>query len=132
MKKFLAIIIMICLLVLSGCETYTNKGVTVEQYDHTTQITLNNFQGKTKIKIDPNNEGSLYSKSNLTEGSVKVYCDPGFLWDKSILLDASADNNYIGSGGYIDSSVSVITIIIESKSGATGDIFISFREFKDI
>lgn len=129
MKKLLVLIVTAALLLtgLSSCELFI-KGVTVEQGEDCTVITFDNFEGKKKIKLthDSPNEGALYYKTNITSGSIKAFYDLGILWDAQKLFEASADNQSIGGGYYIDSSTSKITIIFHADEPVTGEVIISF------
>ena len=131
MKKILAIILALCTLCLAGCGIFT-KGVEVEQDNEYTKIILDNFEGKKKIEIrhDSPNEGGLYYSTNITSGSVTVSCDQGLLWDTDKLFTVDAANNITDGGYYIDSSTSKITIIIDSNSSVTGEIYIGFKPFE--
>ena len=131
MKKILAIILVLCTLCLAGCGIFT-KGVEVEQDNEYTKIILDNFEGKKKIEIrhDSPNEGGLYYSTNITSGSVTVSCDQGLLWDTDKLFTVDAANNITDGGYYIDSSTSKITIIIDSNSSVTGEIYIGFKPFE--
>jgi hypothetical protein len=127
MKKILAIILVLCTLYLSGCESLP-KGVTVVETEEYTKITFDNFEGKKKIVLthDSPNEGALYYKTDLTNGSLQASYDLGILWDAQNLFEASADNNSIGGGYYIDSSTSKITIIFHADEPVSGEVIISF------
>ena len=131
MKKILSIILVLCTLCLAGCGIFT-KGVEVEQDNEYTKIILDNFEGKKKIEIrhDSRNEGGLYYSTNITSGSVTVSCDQGLLWDTDKLFTVDAANNITDGGYYIDSSTSKITIIIDSNSSVTGEIYIGFKPFE--
>lgn len=132
MKKILAIILVLCTLYLSGCESLP-KGVTVVETGEYTKITFDNFKGKKKIVLthDSPNEGALYYKTDLTNGSLQASYDLGILWDTQKLFEASADNHSIGPGHYIDSSVSKITIIFEADNPVTGEVIISFAPIEE-
>lgn len=131
MKKLLIIILALCTLCLSSCGALT-KGIAVEQSKEYTKIILDNFEGKKKIDIlhDSPNESGLYYSTNITSGSVTVSCDQGLLWDTDKLFAADAANNITDGGYYIDSSTSKITIIIDSNSSVTGEIYIGFKPFE--
>ena len=131
MKKLLIIILALCTLCLSSCGALT-KGIAVEQNKEYTKIILDNFEGKKKIDIlhDSPNESGLYYSTNITCGSVTVSCDQGLLWDTDKLFAADAVNNITDGGYYIDSSTSKITIIIDSNSSVTGEIYIGFKPFE--
>ena len=131
MKKLLAIILVLCMFCLSSCEI-TIKGIEVEQSNEYTKITFDNFDGKKTIEIphDSPNESGLYYSTNITSGSVTVSCDQGLLWDTDKLFAADAANNITDGGYYIDSSTSKITIIIDSNSSVTGEIYIGFKPFE--
>lgn len=131
MKKRFAILMVLFTLCFSGCGSL-NKGVAVEKTDECTKITLDNFEGKKKIEIvhDSPNEGGLYYSTNITDGSVTVFYDQGWLWDAYELFTASKDTNSIGGGYYIDSSTSKITIIIEAEQKASGEILLGFAPFE--
>ena len=131
MKKILAIMLVLCTLCLSSCGIVT-KGVDVEQSNEYTKIILDNFEGKKKIEIphESPNESGLYYSTSITSGSVTVSCDQGLLWDTDELFTADTDNNLTDGGYYIDSSTSKITIIIDSNSSVTGEIYIGFKPFE--
>ena len=131
MKKLLAIILVLCMFCLSSCEI-TIKGIEVEQSNEYTKITFDNFDGKKTIEIphDSPNESGLYYSTNITSGSVTVSCDQGLLWSVDKLFTVDADNNLTDGGYYIDSSASKISIIIESESNVTGEIYIGFKPFE--
>ena len=127
MKRLFAIIIALSIFCLSGCGFFP-KGVTVEKAEECTKITFDNFEGKKKIVLthDSPNEGALYYKTDLTVGSLQAAYDLGILWDTENLFEASADNQSIGGGYYIDSSTSKITIIFHADEPVTGEVIISF------
>lgn len=131
MKRILAIILLLCTLCFSGCRL-SAEGINVEQREEYTKIVLYGFEGKQRIKIphDSPNEGALYYKTDITGGSVRVFYDLGLLWDAEMLLEADAENNSVGGGYYIDNSVTQITIIVESDSSVTGQIYIGFDSFE--
>lgn len=131
MKKILAIILMLCTCCLSNCGIFT-KGVEIEQSNEYTKMILDNFEGKKKIEIshDSPNEGGLYYSTNITSGSLTVLCDLGLLWDTDELFTVDADNNLTDGGYYIDSSISKITIIIESEQKTSGEILLGFTPFE--
>jgi hypothetical protein len=131
MKKILAIILVLYVLCLSSCEKAT-KGVEVEQSNEYTKIILDNFEGKKKIEIphDSPNEGGLYYSTNITNGSVTVSYDEGWLWEAYELFSVSNDTNSIGGGYYIDSSTSRIIIIIEAEQKTSGEILLGFAPFE--
>ena len=131
MKKILAIILVFCMLCFSSCGMVT-KGVEVEQSNEYTKIILDNFEGKKKIEIphESSNESGLYYSTNITSGSVTVYCDQGLLWDADELFTAYADNNLTDGGYYIDNNTSKITIIIESEQKTSGEILLGFTPFE--
>ena len=131
MKKILAIMLIFCALCLSSCGLF-NKGVTVEQSDSYTRIMLDDFSGKRKIKIPyPSpNESGLYYSTDITSGSVTVFCNQGLLWSIDELFTASADKNFTDGGYYIDSSTSKITIIIEAEQETSGEILLGFSSFE--
>ena len=130
MKKLLVLVLTTVLLLASlpACNSIA-KGVTVEQGDVYTKITFDNFQGRKTISIphDSPNEGALYYKTDLTNGSMQATYDLGILWDTEKLFEASADNNSIGPGYYIDSSISKITVTFEADMPVTGEVILSFK-----
>ncbi len=132
MKKLLSIIIVLSIFCLSACELCV-KGVTVQQGENCTVITFDNFEGKKRIELahDSPNEGALYYKTNLTNGSLQASYDLGILWDAQNLFEASADNNSIGPGHYIDNSTSKITITFEADEPVTGEVIISFAPIEE-
>ena len=131
MRKPLAILLVFCTLCFSGC-SLSNKGIAVEETDECTKITLDNFEGKQKIEIDHDspNEGGLYYSTNITNGSVTVSYDEGWLWEAYELFTVSNDTNSIGGGYYIDSSTSRIIIIIEAEQKTSGEILLGFAPFE--
>ena len=131
MKKRFAILMVLCILCFSGCGLLS-KGIVVEQTDECTKITLDNFSGTKKIEIshDSPNEGGLYYSTNITNGSVTVFFDQGWLWDADELFTASKDTNSIGGGYYIDNNTSKITVIIEAEQKASGEILLGFAPFE--
>ena len=131
MKKILTSILLICSLFLPSCGILP-KGVEIEQTNQYTKITLDNFQGKKKIKIPHTspNESGLYYRTSIISGSVLVSCDQGILWDTDTLFTADADNNLTDVGYYIDNNTSEITIIIETEQTTSGEILFTFTPFK--
>ncbi len=131
MRKPLAILLLLCTLCFSGCGLLS-KGVAVEKTDECTKITLDNFEGKKKIEIvhDSPNESGLYYSTNITDGSVTVSYDQGWLWDADELFTASNDTNSTGGGHYIDNNTSKITIIIEAEQKTSGEILLAFAPFE--
>lgn len=129
MKKLLSALLVFALILscLTACETFT-KGVTVDETEEYTKITFDNFEGKKKIKLthDSPNEGALYYKTDLTVGSLQAAYDLGILWDTENLFEASADNQSIGGGYYIDSSTNKITIVFHADEPVSGEVIISF------
>ncbi|MBE6532978.1 MAG: hypothetical protein E7676_05700 [Ruminococcaceae bacterium] len=131
MKKLFAVILLLSTLCVSSCVPFA-KGVDVEKLDDCTKITLDNFKGEKKIKVahDSPNEGALYYKTDITDGSVKVYYDLGILWDEQKLFEADADSSAVGGGYYIDNNTAEFTVIIESDSGVSGEILLGFEPFE--
>ena len=131
MKKLFAILIIFSLLVLSGCKQNEN-GVSVETNGEYTKITLDNFKGSETVKIPCTpREGALYYKTNITKGGIKSFYDLGVFWKTERLVDADASNNSIGGGYYVDASTGEITIIIESDSKTSGELFVGFKSFEE-
>ncbi len=126
MRKFLSIIIAVSLLFLSSC-TSQSQGIIVEESDGYIKIILDHIEGKRKIELKHTNPGecSLYYTTDITEGSINVSYDPGFLWDPLQLFTAASDTNTNG-GTYIDSSIKKVTIIIDAPQAASGEILLCF------
>lgn len=129
MKKLLALLIIFSVLSLSGCK---QKGITVEQNDEYTKITLDNFKGCETVKIPRTpKEGALYYKTDITKGSISSSYDLGIFWNTEKLVDADENNNSIGGGYYIDGSTSEISIIIEAEVKTSGEIYIGYKSFAE-
>ncbi len=80
MKKILAIILVLCTLCLSSCRIFVG-GVAVERFDEHVRIRLDGFVGEKRIEIphDSPNENGIYYSVSITNGSLSVYYDQGWL-----------------------------------------------------
>ena len=131
MKKILAIILVLCTLCLSSCRIFVG-GVAVERFDEHVWIRLDGFVGEKRIEFpheNPNESGIYYSVS-ITNGSLSVYYDQGWLWEPEKLFDASAGDSFADGGNYVDGNTAKITVILKSDSEVSGEIFIAFEPFE--
>lgn len=128
MKKLLAVIILISVLCLVGCNS-TFGTVTVEETDGIVKITLEDFIGEKKIKLHHENKGecSLYYSSDITKGEIDVSYDWGLFFDDEELFEAEQFDNATG-GIYVDSSASTVTLILEADELTSGEIFFAFSQ----
>lgn len=126
-KIFLTVgvLLMICSC-LGGCNH--SKGCTVQSNAGMTVIELDSFSGRQKIKLkaDEAGDASLFYVAELTEGEIKATLDTGFLWDPTDYFCVNAQNGISSGGTYIDSSVSEITLVIESDLPTDGRIILIF------
>ena len=128
MKKLflvLTVLILICFCI-GGCSE--SRGCTVQSDSRMTVIELDSFSGRQKIKLKAEEAGdaSLFYVAELTEGEVKATLDTGFLWDPTDYFCVNAQNGISSGGIYIDSSVSEITLVIESDLPTDGRIILTF------
>ena len=122
MKKLLALIVIISTFLLSSCDLL-NRGITMTEFDGYVKITLDNFTGSKKIVLDHDdpNEGTLYFKTEITDGSLSASYDEGWLWEAMPLFTASFCND-VNSSRYIDSSKTKVTITIKATEAVSGEI----------
>lgn len=128
MKRILAFFLILCTLCLFGCASDAN-GVTVEPTEKGAKLTLDNFMGETEIKIaNPVGEGTMYFKTNITNGSVDMSYREGWriISKNHHLLTVDAENNE-NSGVYVIGSREV-AIILSSAEATSGEILFEFSQ----
>lgn len=127
MKRLISIIIIISMLLLSGCN-FSSKGLAVEESDEVIKVTLDNFKGTEKIKIKHENPGecSLYYKTSISEGGVSMSYKEGWLFGPYPMLSPSVGSD-VNSGVYIDSSTTTVIITFEAAEATSGEILFCFK-----
>lgn len=128
MKKLfltVGVLLLICFCI-GGCSE--SRGCTVQSDSGMTVIELDSFSGRQKIKLkaDKAGDASLFYVAELTEGKIKATLDTGFLWEPTDYFRVSAQNGSSSGGTYIDSSVSEITLVIETDLPTNGRIILTF------
>lgn len=127
MKKLLAIILLISTVCLSSCNLF-HRSIIIEKTDECVKITLDNFEGKKKIKMKHESHigYSLYYSTNITSGSVSASYKESWLFGPYELFTADANTNIKDAVGYIDSAILKITVIIEAEEATSGTLLFSF------
>ena len=103
--------------------------MTVELTEKGAKLTLDNFAGETEIKIaNPVGEGSMYYKTNITNGNVDMSYREGWriISKNHHLLTVDAESNEDG-GVYVVGS-SEVAIIISSEEATSGEVLFEFSQ----
>ena len=125
MKKLIAILLILSTLILSSCGL--PEGIELIETNEYAKITLDGFEGKEKIKlVNGVGEGSLYYKTNITNGSIDVSFSDGLTPEALPLFKADSENN--SNGGTYVSAGGKVTVIITASEAATGEIVFVFSQ----
>ena len=122
MKKIICAFFALLMLFLSGC-ALGESGIEMEQTNGYARITLDQFEGEKKIKIENTaGEGSLYYITYITSGAVTVDYTEGWPWPEARLCRADAAHNTNG-GTYLVGG-KYVYIIVSAKEKTSGEILL--------
>ncbi len=125
MKKLLATVVMLSIVILSsGCSPLPD-GVSVDFEDKIVTVRLDGFSGRYSFKMDKENEGdgTVYYAAELNEGELTGYTKDSWIFDKIRYFSIKAEDGACSGAAYVDSSVVALTIIIETDKTTSGVLY---------
>ena len=130
MKKRLALVLTAVLMLtcLTACDRYTGR-VAREDENNCNVFTLDEFSGTYKVRLKRTDldEGCIYFRANLTQGTVSVSYHMGgntLVHNPEPLFTAEVGKPLDGHNGYIEDGT--VSIIFEANEPVTGEVIISF------
>ena len=130
MKKFLSILLLasICSCCLISCDMLgKTEGLTCDKYENCAVFSLDNFEGKTTVKLDRTNlgEGEIYYQADLEEGALSIKYEYVGVHEL-VELTANEEMPLNSSGGYVEGEK--IEITFDAISPVTGEVIIAFTQ----
>lgn len=125
MKRFISVIIVISLFILSSCDEYVSSykavGLVKNQTSHSCEAKFHSLEGQLvfKLKKSDAGEGNISYSVKVEKGEVYLYYDASGV--KEELACVKSGQTVENTGGYIEGGYPVY-IIVEATDTAKGEI----------
>ena len=130
MKRTISLILII-LTLFSVVSCSANKGtVSVSEEGNVIKITVDEFRGKEKIKINHEEigDGTMFCSVMVTEGSLQAFTrESGLFASDQEYFDVDAGDGRENEGVYVFEGISFITLTLIADEPTSGIVYICFE-----